>query len=214
MSFLKKFYFVLLCAYISVVNTKIWKHQGRIVGGSSAVERQFPYQLSLRIKENDAHFGGGVILNSRYIITAAHCFFNLPNHTDYFYGAINMTRVKDPVTRIEFETLIFHPQYGLTGPTPDISLIRTGQPIVFSALVKPINLPTQAFIADGILALVSGWGLSKVTVLFKNFFSTTSSDILIRRLITAPKNSNSQQPYSLRKHQPFHCRNALMTLNR
>lgn len=164
MSSTPKFLVIFLCAFICLANAKKWKNQGRIVGGSSAAEKQFPYQVSLRIKENDAHFGGGVILNARYIITAAHCFFNLPNNTDYFYGAINMTRVKDPMTRIEFEALIFHPKYGMRGPTPDLCLIRSVQPISFSALVKPINLPTRAFVENGSLCQISGWGLSKVNI--------------------------------------------------
>lgn len=44
---------------------------GRIVGGADATPGQFPYQVSLRIK--DSHTCGGSIIDNQWILTAAHC---------------------------------------------------------------------------------------------------------------------------------------------
>lgn len=160
MSPLEVFFFVsILCTY----NCKI---HNRIVGGSSAFKGQFPYQVSLRLKKGGTHFCGGAILNFRFIITASHCFFDFDKDLDltkHFHGVINATDFNDPVTQIEFQKLIFHPDFSVRGPMPDIALIRTVQPIIFSEFVKPLGLPKNELIDSGIAAFISGWGLSKVT---------------------------------------------------
>lgn len=43
----------------------------RVVGGRDAPEGAHPYQVSLR--RGNSHYCGGVILNNRWVITAAHC---------------------------------------------------------------------------------------------------------------------------------------------
>ena len=156
---------LVLCIFAAVANgrsSRSLKLKSRIVGGSSAVEKQFPYQVSLRHKHRDKHFCGASIIKPTWIVTAAHCFFRLGNSTDMFYAIVNKTHATDPGTRFEFAKLIMHPQFGVRAPLPDIALIRTKTSIVFSEFVQPINLPTEEFHKAGTPAIVSGFGMSQV----------------------------------------------------
>ena len=44
---------------------------GRIVGGTDALDGQFPHQISLR--RLGSHTCGGSIISRNYVLTAAHC---------------------------------------------------------------------------------------------------------------------------------------------
>merc|ERR1712226_860996 len=48
------------------------KKAPHIVGGQDATRGQWPWQVSLRNAAN-RHFCGGVIINSNWVLTAAHC---------------------------------------------------------------------------------------------------------------------------------------------
>lgn len=45
---------------------------GRIVGGMMSTSGEFPWIVS--IKKQTSHNCGGVVVNKRWVITAAHCF--------------------------------------------------------------------------------------------------------------------------------------------
>ncbi|XP_035223887.1 suppressor of tumorigenicity 14 protein homolog isoform X2 [Stegodyphus dumicola] len=48
----------------------------RIVGGEEAIPHSWPWQVSLQevIVDPSAHFCGGTLINSQWVLTAAHCF--------------------------------------------------------------------------------------------------------------------------------------------
>ncbi|KAG0431275.1 hypothetical protein HPB47_021944 [Ixodes persulcatus] len=51
----------------------------RIVGGENALLLEFPWMISLRLftppNITSTHFCGGSLINSQFVITAAHCIF-------------------------------------------------------------------------------------------------------------------------------------------
>lgn len=166
---------LVLCIFAAVANgrssLRSLKLKNRIVGGFSSVEKQFPYQVSLRHKQRDQHFCGASIIKPTWIVTAAHCFFRLGNSTDMFYALVNRTHATDTGIRIDFDKLIMHPMFGVRAPLPDIALIRTKKLIIFSEFVRPINLPTEEFLKTETPAIVSGWGMSEVRIRIINIWN-------------------------------------------
>lgn len=149
---------VLLCACFALASAKSVQLKNRIIGGHSAVEKQFPYHVSLRHKEKDLHFCGGSIISKQYILSAAHCLMKCT--VESIYGTVNLTHAIDDGTRVDFLILIKHHLFKQHSQ-PDIALLRTLQPIVSSEFVKPIKLPTQEHIEYETLT-VAGWGLIEV----------------------------------------------------
>ncbi|CAL1279559.1 unnamed protein product [Larinioides sclopetarius] len=48
------------------------KPQSRIIGGNDAMYGEFPWQAHIKLNKQQC---GGVLLNHRYVLTAAHCIY-------------------------------------------------------------------------------------------------------------------------------------------
>uniref|UniRef100_A0A1A9UT38 Peptidase S1 domain-containing protein n=1 Tax=Glossina austeni TaxID=7395 RepID=A0A1A9UT38_GLOAU len=132
----------------------------RVVGGETATEGQFPYQISLR--RNGLHSCGGSIITKNFILTAAHCVGynddddNYTLHdpktltvragsTDRFMGGV-LVRVAE---------IIAHENYG--NFLNDVALLRLEDPLIFSKLIQPIPLASIE-VPPGENVVISGWG--------------------------------------------------------
>lgn len=49
------------------------KRLENIVGGTAAATGEFPYIVSLQFIKGNSHFCGGVLVNAKTVVTAAHC---------------------------------------------------------------------------------------------------------------------------------------------
>lgn len=114
---------------------------------------QFPYVASLQ-NHQFGHFCGGAIINTRWIITAAHCTFN---QQPFAITARVGSNIHNNGGVVHFIAHIrVHYQFNANTRANDISTIQTIQPIVFNWQAQPIALPTTIYgIANGV---VSGWG--------------------------------------------------------
>ncbi|KAK9875214.1 hypothetical protein WA026_006004 [Henosepilachna vigintioctopunctata] len=128
---------------------------GRIVGGTVAYIREFPYQISLQY--NKEHVCGGSVLNEYYILTAAHCVYRGQiENFDVRAGSSYTTEggVISPVC-----VIIRNGLYSNKTENNDIAIIKLCVKLPLGENIKPIPLPDPNIVLKpGSLATVSGWG--------------------------------------------------------
>ncbi|XP_031329752.1 serine protease easter-like isoform X2 [Photinus pyralis] len=157
----------------------------RIIGGNKTALFEFPWMALLTYDTpNGRDFRcGGSIINSRYILTAAHCITKLSNLklVQVRCGEYNISSSLDceiqnepqaetlcapPVQDMDFEETIPHPDYNPATYTDDIGLIRLAAPLNLSVeSVKPICLPVdnslRNFNFTSRRLIVTGWGATE-----------------------------------------------------
>lgn len=115
---------------------------------------------------------GGVLISSRYVLTAGHCLPSGYTLTLVRLGEWNLDTnpdcdshdCADPVQDITIDEITRHPDYNLNGNEHnDIALLRLTHPVKLSYFVKPICLPSVAALREtnqdaGNRFVVAGWG--------------------------------------------------------
>ncbi|XP_065161005.1 chymotrypsin-1-like [Atheta coriaria] len=147
-----KFTIILICFAVTVYavsgNTGSW----RIIGGEDAVDKQFPYQVSLR--SFGIHWCGGSILDEITILCAAHCVNgSSPSSLTIRVGNNNLSEQTEEYEVVSF---VIHEDYGVAGINHDLSIIKLSNPIRFHEGVQPITLRQDDIIEENVT--LSGWG--------------------------------------------------------
>ncbi|XP_043276813.1 chymotrypsin-2-like [Venturia canescens] len=150
---------ILLCLtglLIAAINVD-GKVPKKITGGSEAGEGEFPYQVGLKVRKNV--LCGGSIIDSRHILTAAHCVHDLP--VDPTKEMIVVTGTNDILSgdgvAYNIQKVWKHPSYAPSAWRNDIAILTLTEDVEFNERTKPVELPTSADPGD-VVAVASGWG--------------------------------------------------------
>ncbi|CAG7722094.1 unnamed protein product [Allacma fusca] len=134
----------------------------RIINGQPVQPGEFPWIVSLKYKW-DEHFCGGVIINRRYVLTAAHCFNQEAagsvkrEYLEAVVGATNF-ETENPALTFGFERVSIHPGYQSRDSSNDLALVRLDAEIPWSDTIRPACFADKYFRPEGSVGVVAGWG--------------------------------------------------------
>uniref|UniRef100_A0A8I5TY18 Transmembrane serine protease 9 n=1 Tax=Pongo abelii TaxID=9601 RepID=A0A8I5TY18_PONAB len=145
-----------------------WRMAGRIVGGTEASPGEFPWQASLR--ENKEHFCGAAIISARWLVSAAHCFNEFQDPTEWvaYVGATYLSGWEASTVRARVAQIVKHPLYNADTADFDVAVLELTSPLPFGRHIQPVCLPAATHIfPPRKKCLISGWGYLKEDFLVK-----------------------------------------------
>ncbi|XP_043262965.1 trypsin-like [Colletes gigas] len=130
----------------------------RIIDGESVKLGEIPYQVSIQTNGSQYHFCGGSLLNTQYVLTAAHCVIDLAYPIQVVAGIVNLDSRLSSVRPVE--TIILHENYNSRDSwINDIALLKVKTPFVLNKNISPVPLPeANEDVPTMTQAIVSGWG--------------------------------------------------------
>ncbi|XP_074790862.1 LOW QUALITY PROTEIN: trypsin I-P38-like [Natator depressus] len=130
----------------------------KIVEGYTCPKNSLLYQASLNI---GYHFCGGALINSRWVVSAAHCYkFSIQVRL----GEHNLAVREGTEQFINSAKVIRHQNYSPQMLDNDIMLIKLASAATLNPYINTIALPTSCGhwhpvpLATGTQCLISGWG--------------------------------------------------------
>ncbi|XP_036762694.2 acrosin [Manis pentadactyla] len=146
----------------------------RVVGGQDAAKGAWPWVVSLQVftahNNRRYHACGGTLLNSHWLLTAAHCF--RVNKEVYNWRLIFGTReivygndkpARPPLQERYVEKIIMHERYSPRSEINDIALMKIIPPVPCGPLIGPGCLPRFRAGPPRVsqACWVAGWGFLK-----------------------------------------------------
>nr|XP_006818365.1 PREDICTED: uncharacterized protein LOC100377183 [Saccoglossus kowalevskii] len=134
--------------------------RNRIVGGDESSLGDWPWQIALY--RWGVHWCGGTVIDSQWILTAAHCVEgDSETIFDVILGIVNLENSASPhrVARHVSEIHI-HPGRNSVKRDYDYALLRLNMPVEFNDFIRPACLPTDDpnFFPDTQICYITGWG--------------------------------------------------------
>ncbi|NWT16889.1 ACRO protein, partial [Vireo altiloquus] len=135
----------------------------RIVGGTGALPGAWPWIVSLQHPwlSELGHFCGGSLINTQWVLTAAHCFDQISN-VSMMYVLIGGTQLTQPGPGAQMRSVrqvLYHPYYNPDDMSYDIAVLELDHPVQCSPYIQ------MACVADPMLKVselqncwIAGWG--------------------------------------------------------
>lgn len=134
------------------------KATARIVGGSASTT-DYPWMVSIRLKNHaSSHFCGGTLIDSQWVLSAAHCFVDDDPSTVYEVVIGDSQRTTASGSHvITVEKVYTHPKYNALSFKNDIALLKLSGSYASSI---SLNLATASTISSALAGSViaMGWG--------------------------------------------------------
>ncbi|EMP31464.1 Transmembrane protease serine 3, partial [Chelonia mydas] len=136
------------------------RYSSRIVGGNASLPWQWPWQVSLQFQ--GFHLCGGSIITPWWIVTAAHCVYDLYLPSSWSVQAGFVTQPDTSVNPYSVEKIIYHRNYKPKAMGNDIALMKLAAPLALNGLIEPICLPNFGeHFPEGKMCWISGWGATE-----------------------------------------------------
>ncbi|KAH6610374.1 trypsin [Trichoderma cornu-damae] len=133
-----------------------------IVGGTTAALGEFPYIVSL--SSQGSHFCGGVLVNSKTVVTAGHCSVDF-TASQVKVRAGSLTWASGG-TQVGVSQIIVNPSYSTRTGVPDfdVAIWHLSSPIAASSTIGYVTLPASGSDpAAGTTLTTAGWGTTSET---------------------------------------------------
>ncbi|XP_076026619.1 enteropeptidase [Genypterus blacodes] len=133
----------------------------RVVGGVNAAKGAWPWLVSLHW--NGRHVCGASLIDSEWLLTAAHCVYGKNLHLERWSALIGLHSQSQPssadVQTRRVDRIVINRRYNRRTKEADIAMMHLQQPISFNALVQPVCLPAEQQDPEtGRKCLIAGWG--------------------------------------------------------
>ncbi|KAF2881990.1 hypothetical protein ILUMI_24171 [Ignelater luminosus] len=154
----------------------------RIYGGQEADIGEFPWLVLLKSRSVNKFVCGGALINSRYVLTAAHCVTDRADIISVRLGEHNTKTEQDcdgdtpgleycsdsPID-VEVEEITSHEAFDMDNDIlfGDVALIRLKTVVNYTDFIKPVCLPISSELQNkafsGETVTLAGWGRAQTT---------------------------------------------------
>ncbi|XP_005988759.1 chymotrypsin-like elastase family member 2A [Latimeria chalumnae] len=137
----------------------------RVVGGEDARPHSWPWQVSLQVAQGQrwAHICGGSLIDSQWVLTAAHCI-----DEKYQYrialGEQSLKNAESGALAVPVAKMIPNKQFSMSDPANgyDIALMKLAEPVTLSDTIELGCIPPPGTVLpNNYPCYVTGWGLLK-----------------------------------------------------
>ncbi|KAK1805938.1 hypothetical protein P4O66_012985 [Electrophorus voltai] len=128
---------------------------GSIIHGVKAKKNTLQFMASVQL--NRKHICGGFVIDSRHVLTAAHC--NKSGNMSVVLGAKNIKALGENLQRYTVKKSYIYPSYDNPKTGGDIMLLKLSKTIARNKNVKIIQTPSKdKQVKANTKCLIAGWG--------------------------------------------------------